>query len=587
MGSVKWLLQTVDRLVSRYLFAVCLLSMETLTFLSTIYLQKYIVDGIFDNTPYTQVLLTIFFLVVAYILYSIFYVVGPFKCAKDETRLRNILSTKMMENIFNLPSKEFQKKRTATMVEYFTNDITQASKLIAFQIPRATQQMIMVAALVLVIGFTSAKILLFSLIISVIYIVLGKYTSGKMLLVSREVQSNKSRMNVSIEESIASLRETVTYNRQQWAIDRIQRLFNKYFKSVIREGWMENRSFLISDPLKWISNLMVLGYGGYLTYQDELTLGTFVVLYQLISQFTGTLHSAYQLIMDIAGKAAHLHRMQENFGSEHENQYQGDKEFPEKARTLRFKNVSFAYEGGSRMHLCNLNIEIPLGKKIAIVGTSGSGKSTIAQLLIRHIEPSSGQIMLDDVPINEIRNESWTQKVSMVFQEPFFFPDTIRTNLMVGLKNVHDARLREACEIAQIYNFIGTLKDGFNEIIGERGVTLSGGQRQRLAIVRAILKNPDILILDEATSALDSETEEQLQRNIDELRRGGTTIVIAHRLSTIVNSDLILFLESGEIVESGTHEQLLTCNSRYRKLVEIQMNGDSEIRSLMVQKEII
>jgi len=238
--------------------------------------------------------------------------------------------------------------------------------------------------------------------------------------------------------------------------------------------------------------------------------------------------------------------------------------------SIVFEGVSFAYDREQVLH--GIDLTVRAGEVVALVGPSGAGKSTLADLLPRFIDPTRGRIVMDGVDIRDMRLASLRALIGVVTQETVLFNDTIRNNIAYGHADLPLERVREAAAAASILDFIEELPEGFETIIGERGVTLSGGQRQRLAIARAILKNPAIMVLDEATSSLDTESERQVQRAIETLVSGRTALMIAHRLSTIRRADRIVFLEAGRIVETGTHEELLAAGGRYRKLYDLQFS---------------
>jgi ATP-binding cassette, subfamily B, bacterial MsbA len=236
---------------------------------------------------------------------------------------------------------------------------------------------------------------------------------------------------------------------------------------------------------------------------------------------------------------------------------------------IEFKNVSFSYETGRKV-LDNISFKIPKGKTVALVGTSGGGKSTIADLVPRFYDPTEGQILVDGVDVKHIKIQSLTKQIGIVTQESILFNDTVFNNITFG-SQASENQVIEAAKVANAHTFINQLKDGYQTPIGDRGGRLSGGQRQRLSIARAVLKNPPILILDEATSALDTESEKLVQEALTHLMQNRTTLVIAHRLSTIQHADEILVINKGKIVERGTHEELLKNEEGfYRKLNSLQ-----------------
>jgi subfamily B ATP-binding cassette protein MsbA len=234
--------------------------------------------------------------------------------------------------------------------------------------------------------------------------------------------------------------------------------------------------------------------------------------------------------------------------------------------SIQFKNVSFTFPGNDTPVLSDVNLEIHRGEVIAIVGRSGVGKSTLVDLIPKFYLPSSGSIGIDGTDIREIEIHSLREHIAIVSQDIILFNDTVRENIAFGKQGVSDPDIIEAARMAHADEFIQQLPEKYNTMIGDRGLKLSGGQRQRIAIARAVLKNPPILILDEATSSLDSVSEALVQKALDVLMKGRTTIVIAHRLSTIKNADRILIIEKGEIADIGKHEELLTRNATYREL---------------------
>jgi subfamily B ATP-binding cassette protein MsbA len=259
------------------------------------------------------------------------------------------------------------------------------------------------------------------------------------------------------------------------------------------------------------------------------------------------------------------------------------RELPALKHQIELRNVSFGYENESRAVLRDINLKIAAGTMVALVGESGGGKSTLTKLLPRFHDPSSGAVLWDDVDLRDVKLESLRHQLALVTQETVLFNDTVRHNIAYGKPDATDAEIQEAATIALAHDFIREMPDGYDTIVGERGIFLSGGQRQRLAIARAILVNAPVLILDEATSALDAESERLVQRAIANLVRNRTTIVIAHRLSTVRRADVIVVMEAGRIIETGTHTELLARGGQYRKLYELQFADEEELEPQLPQ----
>lgn len=414
------------------------------------------------------------------------------------------------------------------------------------------------------------------LIFSVSYIVVGKVYAPRIKQMAKDVQGRRADLNVHIEEGIAATREVIAYHREAWEQEKVDAGYTRYYRKLIESAKLQNRQMRWTDPLQWGGNLLILGIGGYGVIAGNLSLGLFVVIYQFGNQFVRSVQGVYQFVIGIGESFAGVERAHELLQNEEISDEGELLDGP--IRSIQFAGVSFRYSLDRQAVLNELDLELNLGKKIAFVGSSGGGKSTLAQLLVRFYEPDRGQILINGIPLQRLSRTDWTSRISIVFQDPYLFPDSIENNITLG-RNFTREQVVEACKIVEIHDFIMTMEDGYKTIIGERGITLSGGQRQRAAIARAAIGQPEVLILDEATSALDQETERWVQANLDHARRGLTTIVIAHRLSTIENADRIHFIDNGKIVESGSHAELIARRGRYHGLVET-FDSQAVIKSL-------
>lgn len=351
----------------------------------------------------------------------------------------------------------------------------------------------------------------------------------------------------------------------KWERAIYDRIFARYFDAVMKEAKVVNKQLVGSEPLKWIVILFILSDGGYLVLNGNMSLGAFVIIFPFSNQLVNSFQKLFLLSMGLVDKMACVERIRSVI--DEPTWGDGHLSLQTPIEQLELKNVSFRYDLEREENvLKNINLTIPIAQKIAFVGSSGRGKSTIAQLLTRLFNPVAGEILINTVNLETIKRQDWAKKVAIVFQDPYMFPDTIRNNILMGL-DVDEAHLQKICAIAQIDEYILTLPKTYGTVIGERGVTLSGGQRQRIAIARALIREPEVLILDEATSSLDLVTERKLPEAVDNYRKNQTTIVIAHRLSTIENANCIFVLDNGTVIESGTHEDLMERHSLYKQLV--------------------
>lgn len=563
MANLKWLWIHMNQVKGLLLLSTVLMAMEAFSNLASIGLQQAMIDEVMVNGQAHRFWPILLQIAMAYLAYSLLFTFGPHAIHMTIAKVRSSMSRELMLNMYQLPISELQKERSANYVYHFSNDLQTSAHLAANDLPRIVQQLVTVIVIIVVIAMASPMLLGVMLIMVTFYTVMGKNFGSARKQVSAEINRHKSDLLVHLEEGVSSTREVIAFHRQDWETQLYRNKFGSYFDSVMKEGKLINKQLLLSDPLKWGILIFVLSYCGILVLEDHLSIGLFVVTYQYATRFMDSLGGIYQFIMSLTGKMASVDRVCGVLQGE--KLKDGPSTLSGTVCSIQFQNVSFQY--GTQPILKHLTLSIPAGRKTAFVGASGGGKSTIASLLVRFFEPTEGQIHINNLWLENIRRADWMSRVTLVFQEPYLFPDTIRTNLLLGLEGVSEERMIEVCQAMQIDYFIKGLPEGYDTVIGERGVTLSGGQRQRLALARAVLRDTEILILDEATSSLDLETERKVQENLDWLRQGRTTVIIAHRLSTIQNSDLIIVMDQGTVAEQGTHDELMTNDFVYRGLV--------------------
>jgi ABC-type multidrug transport system fused ATPase/permease subunit len=564
MANFNWIKQYVVKWKWYILAATALMFLESLSLISTVGLQRKIIDEVFLGRNYGEFPFILGLFVLSSIGYSLLFVFSGHVASLCNLSIFKSISIRLINKVYKIPLKDLQDKRNADFLYLFSNDIESTSNLISTDFPRLAQQLISIVILLWLIGSALPYLLIGVIPLTVLYIILGKKFSSKQKEVSRQLNEKRSTMLTLIDEGISSTREVIAYHRNHWEMNRYHQLFTSYYQIVLKNVRYMNKQFLSTEPIKWTINLLVLFYGGLSVLQHDLSIGMLVVIYQFTSQLVDAFQNAFNLTVKMNANYASVERLRETF-DRHTDMEDGQYVLQSPIETIRLHHVVFRYDGGNV--LFNLNMDIPIQQTSAIVGKSGSGKSTISQLLTRFYDPVEGDILVNGKPLSEINRVSWSRKITIVRQEPYFFPDSIRNNLLMGDSNISENDLIQACNTVCIDEFIRGLPNGYDTVIGERGVTLSGGERQRLAIARAILRNSEILILDEATSALDMETERTLQKQLEEARKGKTTIIIAHRLSTIENADEIFVLNEGNLVGQGTHDYLVEHNDLYSDLV--------------------
>jgi ATP-binding cassette subfamily B protein len=310
----------------------------------------------------------------------------------------------------------------------------------------------------------------------------------------------------------------------------------------------------------------VIDLVGYPIPIEPISIGQFTVLLSYYGIITGATTSIINHVPAVTGAIDAIQSLSRLYRSEDEAQ-SGDKQLPHCHGKITLAGVSFSYPGNENLILRNINLHIPAGTSVALVGPSGGGKSTIASLILGFYRPDHGHIFIDDIDMNELNLSSFRSRVGVVSQDVVLFNDTILANIGWGDHNPNVDRAREAARIANALEFIDTLPGGMLHVLGDRGLGLSGGQRQRIAIARALYRNPHILVLDEATSALDPTSEKVVQQALDPARRGRTTLIIAHRHSTVRHADRVAVIEKGSVSEYGTHQELVQRNGTYASLI--------------------
>ncbi|EML6324647.1 ABC transporter ATP-binding protein [Bacillus cereus] len=564
-GNKYWIWDLLKNIRWLYCLAIILLLLESLALILTIDIQRNLIDDILIKGNYDQLFLIISSLIIAFISHSILFTLSPVVMFKNITYLRLELSKKLMNYMYLIPVQMFNKERIGTYVNYFSNDIEVVANTVGGTIIRGLQSIFSVVVIIYIVGSLNVAILSVVMVFGIFYIIIGKILGRKVLNLSENIQKDKSDVLVHLEESISGAREIIAYNRFDWENKNYNLVFNKYFNKAIFEARLKGRQIFYSDFIKWSAKLLVLIYGGYNVFRNYLSLGEFVVIFQLSSQLMDSMKETFDFALNLSSKFASFNRL--NSVLQGEKIKDGKCNLTGPIQEIKFKNVSFSYDLHQGYSLKDTNFHVKRGNKIAFVGPSGGGKSTIVQLLMRFYDLDKGEILVNNIALEKISRKEWLKRVGVVFQDPYFFPDKISENLILGNKEISEEKMIEICKLVNIHNDIHKLPDGYNTVVGERGIMLSGGQKQRLAIARVLIQNPEILILDEATSALDVKTERDILKKLDELRKDKINIFIAHRLSTVENSEAIYVIDKGRIIEQGTHAELKDNSRIYKKLI--------------------
>ena len=545
--------------------------LTSLTTAATAWLLDPAIKEIFENKNREMLYLIPLAIVFTFIIKA-FSVYG--------TRIITIkVGIKIIKNIQTLMAQKFllsdishiTKKHSGKYLSNFTNDITILFTILTGVVVTLFKETFTLIALLGLMFYHDWQLSLLAMIMIPVAAISSKNIGkkmGKKVHVSLEASDKFMKF---LSEIIKGSWLIKIYQKEEDELKKISMIIDERFKAIRKVEQTRLGAGPIMEIISAVAIAIVVFFAGYRSIQGAITLGEFV-------SFLAALMLAYQPVRALAGINVGI---QEGITAakriyeiiDQKNEIFNDENAPSlklKNATLEFKNISFTYPDGTHA-LKNLSAKIEGGKKVGLVGISGSGKTTFLNLIPRFFNLKHGTILIDDQNINNINLNSLRKEISIVSQDVILFDDTIRSNILYGNASASNDEIVNACKFAAAQDFVEKLPNKYETIIGENGIKLSGGQKQRLSIARAILKDSPIILLDEATSSLDSESEAVIQKAIENLTKNKTTIIIAHRLSTIMNCDKILVFDSGQIVDEGSHEFLVKNSSIYKNLYEKQI----------------
>jgi len=479
----------------------------------------------------------------------------------------------MFRKFQRMPMAYFDKHQTGETMSYLTNDVGAIqSALVDNLIEMFTESSVLVGSIAMMF-YLDWKLTLLTLITVPLVGSAMKIFGGKIKSTSRVIQEKLADITSLLQESISSIRVVKSFVREKYEINRFKVENELNFKATIDNVKITS---LLTPTVEFLAALavtLIVWFGGYEVVNGIMSAGALVAFLTYAVNLANPIKRLSRIYGRIQKAMAAIDRI---FGvldlPETVNDKKNAVELPKVSGNVKVENVTFSYDGVHNA-LENVSFEVKAGQMIAFVGPSGAGKSTIANLIPRFYDVTAGDIKIDGFDIRDVKVDSLREQIGIVPQETLLFSTTVMENIRYGRLNATDEEVKAAARAANAEKFILELPEGYQTKIGERGLNLSGGQRQRMAIARAMLKNPQILILDEATSALDTESEKIVQSALDELMKGRTSFVIAHRLSTIFGADKIFVIDKGQICESGTHEELLKLGGVYSNLYNIQFSN--------------
>ncbi|WP_043930932.1 ABC transporter ATP-binding protein [Bacillus sp. EB01] len=478
---------------------------------------------------------------------------------------------KLYDHMQKLSFKYYSNTKAGEVISRVINDVEQTKTFVITGLMNLWLDVATILIAIAVMLTLNVKLTIVSLVLFPLYAFSVKYFFGNLRSLTRTRSQALAEVQSYLHERVAGMSVIKSFAIEEYEQNQFDKRNKNFLQKALDHTSWNAKAFAVVNTITDIAPLIVIGYSGYLVIEGQLTLGTMVAFIAYIERLYNPLRRLVNSSTTLTQSFASMDRVFEFADEKYDIVDEPNAiECTEVKGNIRFENVSFSYDEENELVLKNINLEARKGETIALVGMSGGGKSSLVSLIPRFYDVTEGQILLDGVDIRRFNVQSLRDKIGVVFQDNILFSDSVRTNILLGKPEASDEEVEEAARQANAQEFILNLPEGYETKVGERGVKLSGGQKQRVAIARVFLKNPPILILDEATSALDLESEHQIQEALEKLAKDRTTFIVAHRLSTITHADKIVLIEHGEIVEIGTHEELMEKQGGYYRLFQVQ-----------------
>lgn len=539
-------------------------------------LRESLMDMVIAPGNQRTSLINLCILIVAiFLLKNLFKYASNVTNTKIEQGVMKSIRDKLFSRSVSLPISFFNKQRSGDLISTFTNEVGILNTALIPLFVKLTRDPLQAITLLVLLLALSVKLTLIAFSTSIFTIILIRILKNSIRRYSTRMQRALQNITTRLQETFQNVRIVKAYAGERFETKRFEKETDWYIRSAMKHSVVANLSTPISEIISIAALAVVLFYGGIQVLNGTMLAEELITFLFLLFSIMSPIVGIFQIPASIQRGVVAGERVLTLLEATPEDS-SGTAIAAELQHGLHVQNINFAYLK-DRPVLKNVSLDIHRGETIALVGPSGGGKSTLMDMLIRFYDPESGAITLDGRDIREFTLESYRSMFGIVTQESLLFNETAKANIAYAMPEVSDQKIIEAAKIANAHEFIEKMPEGYDTVIGDRGVLLSGGQRQRLAIARAVVRDPEILLFDEATSALDTESEVLVQKAIEKVLKDRTAVVIAHRLSTIRNATRIAVVDGGEIRELGTHDELLTQNGLYRTLHDAQFKGELEL----------
>ena len=541
-------------------------------------LIKYVVDDIIGNSSMSTADKTNHLFNVMGIMLFLFVIVRPpieyyrqYFAQWVGNKILYDIRDKLFTHIQKLSFKYYANTRAGEVISRIINDVEQTKTFVISGLMNLWLDAATIVIAIIIMFNMDFTLTIVSILLFPFYAFSIKYFFGNLRRLTRKRSQALAEVQGYLHERVQGMAIIKSFAIEDYEQTQFDKHNNNFLnKAIIHTKW-NAKAFAVVNTVTDIAPLLVIGYSSYQVIQGDLTIGTMMAFIAYIDKLYAPLRRLVNSSTTMTQSIASMDRVFELVDEKYDiDDGPNAIECKHVDGEIYFEDVSFSYDEGEDLILKNISLHVKKGETIALVGMSGGGKSSLVSLIPRFYDVTSGRIRLDGKDIRTFKVRTLRDKIGMVLQDNILFSESVKLNILLGKPNATDEEIIEAAKAANAHDFIMNLPNGYDTKVGERGVKLSGGQKQRVAIARIFLKNPPILILDEATSALDLESEHLIQESLEQLAKERTTFIVAHRLSTITHADRIVMIEYGEIIESGTHDELMKKQGNYYHLFQVQ-----------------
>ncbi|MCD4753065.1 MAG: ABC transporter ATP-binding protein/permease [Anaerolineaceae bacterium] len=566
----------------KYIVATIAISLSSMARTARYFLLQYFVDDYLTlgTAQYGLFLIAASIVLLTLLTSGASYLSGRYTAEVSEgstKRLRDFL----FDHMQHLPYAYHNESNTGELIQKATSDVDTLRRFFAANAIGIARTLTFFTVNFVGILLMSVKLALLSIIIIPFIVLISAFFFKRISKAYEKYQEKDAALSTTLQENLSGVRVVKAFAKQDHEILKFGKNNSEKYEAGLRLNWMHSLFWPISDIFCGLQIIVGYSIGGMMALNGEITVGTYLAYAGMLIWLIFPMRNLGRLIVEMSRGFVSYDRVCSIIKEQREPLDQGDYQPEHINGDVTFNGVGFSYEDGHPI-LEDISFGVKAGQSIALLGSTGSGKTTLVNLLPRFFEYTKGSIELDDVELNRYPRRFLRQHIGTVEQEPFLFSRSLRDNILFGVnEEVSEEAMFEAAKAAAIHDVILTFPNGYATMVGEKGVTLSGGQKQRVAIARTLLKNPKILIMDDSTSSVDTETESQIRSALNRMMENRTTFIIAHRIQSIMNADLILVLDDGKVVQSGTHDELLKLDGIYRNIFSIQTMIEEEL-----QKEI-